>query len=156
MGKDKTTVLTLVFIEYLQTSIPPPNSVLYAKGYHSYPMKTFCLSAEKFRRGTPLLCSISETNQWRKSLWIRRGGGRDCQAVPSEKVCLTLSKQVVGNPSDVQFCRLSKNVSVKRVGGMYDFPSKLFCRTVSKHSKIVEEPFCAVFPKISNSEKVYG
>ena len=34
------------------------------------------------------------------------------------------------------------------------FPSKIFCLTVPKHS--VEEPFCAVFQKISGSENVYG
>ena len=32
--KNKTTVLILVFKEFLRTSIPPLISVLYAKGYH--------------------------------------------------------------------------------------------------------------------------
>ena len=32
--KSKTTVLILVFKEFLQTSIPPLISVLYAKGYN--------------------------------------------------------------------------------------------------------------------------
>ena len=54
--KNKTTVVILVFKEFLQTSIPPLISVLYAKGYHDYPLKKFCLSAEKFRRGTRLYC----------------------------------------------------------------------------------------------------
>ena len=31
-------------------------------------------SAETFRRGT-LLCCVSENFWWRKSLWIRSGGG---------------------------------------------------------------------------------
>ena len=35
-----------------------------------------------------------------------------------------------------------------------NFPSKTFCLTVPKH--FVEEPFYAVFQKISVSEKVYG
>ena len=39
-------------------------------------------------------------------------------------------------------------------GGNHDFPSKLFCLTVPKH--FVEEPFYAVFQKISGSEKEYG
>ena len=45
--KNKTTVLILVFKEFLQTSIPPLISVLYAKGYHEYPLKNFCLTVPK-------------------------------------------------------------------------------------------------------------
>ena len=52
--KNKTTVLILVFKQFLQTSIPPLISVLYAKGYHYFPLKNFRLSAENFRRGTRL------------------------------------------------------------------------------------------------------
>ena len=36
----------------------------------------------------------------------------------------------------------------------HDFPSKIFCLTVPKN--FADEPFCAVFQKISGSEKVYG
>ena len=36
----------------------------------------------------------------------------------------------------------------------HNFLSKIFCLTVPKN--FVEEPFCAVFQKISGSEKVYG
>ena len=53
--KNKTTVLNLVFKELLQASIPPLISIVYAKGYHDFPLKNFCLSVENFRRGT-LLC----------------------------------------------------------------------------------------------------
>ena len=54
--KNKTTVLNLVFNEFLQKSIPPLISVLYAKGYHVFPLKNFCLTVpKKIRRGT-LLC----------------------------------------------------------------------------------------------------
>ena len=42
--KNKTTVLILVFKEFLQTSIPPLISVLYAKGYPDFPSKLFCLT----------------------------------------------------------------------------------------------------------------
>ena len=45
--KNKTTVLILVFKEFLQTSIPPLISVLYAKGYHYFPLKIFCLTVPK-------------------------------------------------------------------------------------------------------------
>ena len=55
--KNKTTVLILDFKEFLQTSIPPLISVLYAKGYHDFPLKNFRLTTEKLRRGT-LLCFI--------------------------------------------------------------------------------------------------
>ena len=37
---------------------------------------------------------------------------------------------------------------------IFDFLSKFFRLTVPK--KFVEEPFCAVFQKISSSEKVYA
>ena len=42
--KNKNTVLNLVFKEFLQTSIPQLISVLYAKGYHDFPLRTFCLT----------------------------------------------------------------------------------------------------------------
>ena len=44
---NKTTVLILVFKEFLQTSIRPLISVLYAKGYHDFPLKNFCLTVTK-------------------------------------------------------------------------------------------------------------
>ena len=37
---------------------------------------------------------------------------------------------------------------------IFDFLSNFFCLTVPKN--FVGEPFCAVFQKISGSEKVYG
>ncbi len=40
------------------------------------------------------------------------------------------------------------------MGEWQDFSSKFFCLTVPK--KLVGEPFCAVFQKISFSELVYG
>ena len=45
--KNKTTVLILVFKEFLQTSISPLISVLYAKGYHDFPLKNFRLTVPK-------------------------------------------------------------------------------------------------------------
>ena len=40
-------------------------------------------------------------------------------------------------------------------GGEYqDFPSKTYCLTVPKY--LVGEPVCAVFQKVSGSEKVFG
>ena len=45
--KNKTTVLNLVFKEFLQTSIPPLIFVFYAKGYHDFPLKIVCLTVPK-------------------------------------------------------------------------------------------------------------
>ena len=39
-------------------------------------------------------------------------------------------------------------------GLCHDFPWNFFCLTVPNH--FVEEPFCAVFQKLSDGEKVYG
>ena len=50
---------------------------------------------------------------------------------------------------------LAKTLWIETGGGeCQDFPSKNFVLTVPKH--FVEEPFCAVFQKISGSKKVYG
>ena len=47
-----------------------------------------------------------------------------------------------------------KMLRIREGGGYHNFPSKLFCLTAPKH--FVEETLCAVFQKISGSEKVYG
>ena len=47
--KNKTTVPNLVFKEFLQTSIPSLISVLYAKGYHDFPLRNFCLTVPNTR-----------------------------------------------------------------------------------------------------------
>ena len=50
---------------------------------------------------------------------------------------------------------IAKKFMDKRGGGEFqDFLSKIFCLTLPKN--LVAEPFCAVFQKISDSEKVYG
>ena len=51
--KNKTTVLILVFKEFLQTSIPSLISVLYAKGYHDFPLKNFRLKRRKISSRNP-------------------------------------------------------------------------------------------------------
>ena len=55
--KNKTTVLILVFEEFLQISIPPLISVLYAKGYHDFPMENFRLTVPKNFTEEPL-CAV--------------------------------------------------------------------------------------------------
>ena len=71
------------------------------------------------------------------------------------KICLTVPKNFVGGTLLCCFRNfpLRKIVMDKR-GEYQGFPSNFFCLTVPKNS--VGEPFCAVFQKISGSEKVYG
>ena len=45
--KNKTTVLKVIFKEFLQTSVPPLISVHYAKGYHDFPLENFRLTVVK-------------------------------------------------------------------------------------------------------------
>ena len=67
--KNKTTVLILVFKEFLQTSIPPLISVLYAKGYHDFPLKNFRLTVPKNFVVEPVC--VSENFGYRKILCLR-------------------------------------------------------------------------------------
>ena len=55
--KNKITVLILVFKEFLQTSIRPLISVFYAKGYHDFLSKLFCLTVPKNFVGEPFCAS---------------------------------------------------------------------------------------------------
>ena len=72
-AKNKTTVLILVFKEFLQTSNPPLISVLDAKGYHGFPLKNFRLTVPKNFVEEPFF--VSQNFWYRKNLWIRGGGG---------------------------------------------------------------------------------
>ena len=45
-------------------------------------------------------------------------------------------------------------LGIREGAGITIFPQNCFCLTGPNH--FVEEPFCAVFQKISGSEKVYG
>ena len=61
--KNKTTNLLLVFKEFLQTSIRPLISVLYAKGYHDFPSKNFCVTVPKNFVEESLFQKISGTEK---------------------------------------------------------------------------------------------
>ena len=92
--------MILVFKEFLQTSIRPLISVLYAKGYHDFPFKKLLShSAEKIRRGTPLCFRKFLVP---KNVKDKRGGGY--HDFLSRLFCLTVPKNFVGEP----FC-VSKN-----------------------------------------------
>ena len=65
----KTTVLNLVFKEFLQTSILPLISVLYARGYHDFPSKLFCLTVPNHFVKEPFC--VSESFGYLKILCLR-------------------------------------------------------------------------------------
>ena len=68
--------------------------------------------------------------------------------------CLTVPKNFVGEPFSVSLISGIEKFWIREGREYRDFPSKIFCLTVPKN--FVGEPFCAVFQKISGSEKVYG
>ena len=101
--KNKTTVLILVFKEFLQTSIPQLISVVSAKGYYDFPLKNLLShSTEKFCRGT-LLCYLRKFPVAKKFMDKRGGGGggRKNHDFQSKIFCLTLPKNFVGEPISV-------------------------------------------------------
>ena len=69
--KNKSTVLIIVFKEFLQTSIPPLISLLYAKGYRYVPLKNFRLTVLKNFVWEHF--GVSEIFGERKTLCIREG-----------------------------------------------------------------------------------
>ena len=96
--KNKTTVLILVFKQFLQTSIPPLISVLYAKGYHDFPLKNFCFTVPTNFVEEPFF--VSQNFWYRKNLWIRGGGGVVSRF--SVKIfCLIVPKKFVGESFSV-------------------------------------------------------
>ena len=90
--KNKTTVLIIVFKEFLQTSIRPLISVLYAKGYHDFPLKNFCLTVPKNFVEEPFC--VSESFGYRKTLCLRGF----CHDFLSNFFCLTVPKNFVEEP----------------------------------------------------------
>ena len=135
--KNKTTVLNLVFKEFLQTSISPMISVLYAKGYHDFPSKLFFLTLPNHFVEDPFC--VSEHFGYRKILCLR-GGHHDFL---SKICCLTVPKNFVGKPFGVsQNFWYGKILWISRGRGgreYHDFPLKIFGLTVPKI--FVGEPF---------------
>ena len=66
--KNKTNVLILVLKKFLQTLIPPLISVLYAKGYNYFPLKSFRLIVPKNFVEEPVF--VSENFGYRKTLCL--------------------------------------------------------------------------------------
>ena len=67
--ENKTTVLILVFKEFLQISILLLISELYAKGYHDHTLKTFCLTVLNHFVEEPFY--VSESFGYRKIFCLR-------------------------------------------------------------------------------------
>ena len=104
--KNKTTVLNLVFKEFLQTSIPPLISVLYAKGHHDFPLKKNCLIVpEKFVEEP--FC-VSESFGYRK-IFCPRGEYHDFL---SKIFGLAVPKNFLGEPFCAVFQKLSGSEKV--------------------------------------------
>ena len=89
-------------------------------------------------------------NFWfRKVLWMKRRGITFFR----RKILVSQCRKI--SWASLQCFRkfgVSKNFMHNR--GYDVFPSKIFCLTVPRN--FIGEPFCAVFQKISGSEKVYG
>ena len=110
------------------------------------------LGAEKFGRGTTLLCCVPEISGNEKVFEKRV---TEYQKFQSKVFCLTVPKKLlVEQPFCAAFQKISGGEKVlKKRGKEYQrFQSKTFCLTVPKN--LVGEAFCAVFQKFSGSEKV--
>ena len=68
--KHKTTVMILIFKDFLQTSIWPLISVFYAKGYHDFPSNLFCLTIPRNFVGEIFGVSV---NFWYRKILCFRG-----------------------------------------------------------------------------------
>ena len=109
-------------------------------------------SAETIRRGT-ILCCVSENMWWRKSLWLRRCG--EYHNLPLKNFCLTVPKEFVGEPLSLSITSgIKKNYSSH--GYVTIFRRKFFVSQYRNNSLRIAEPVCAVFQKISGSEKIFG
>ena len=142
-----------VFKEFLQTPIRPLISVLYAKGYHDFPLKKFCLTVTKNFVEEPFCV-------WKilvsKNVRDKRGGGY--HDFLSKLFCLTVPKNFVGEPFCVkQKFEYRKNLWIGGGGEgwgreYHNFPSKIFGLTVPKNFVGIN----SMFQKIWGIEKFYA
>ena len=113
------------------------------RGHYVFVENFLIQRTEKFCKGSLLFQKFSGVD---KSLCVTDGwggGGVSHFSVEKNRV----SKSFMPQNS------VGKNLWIRN-GGYYSFPSKFFCLSVPK--VFVDEPFCAVFQKISGGEKVYG
>ena len=126
--KNKTTVLILVFKEFLQTSILTLISVLYAKGYNYFALKNFRLTVPKnFVEETDC---VSENFGSGKTLCL----GGEYYDFLLKICCLTIPKNFVGELFFVsQNLWYRKKLWIRRGGGGYHgFQSKFFSHSAEK------------------------
>ena len=131
--KNKTTVLILVFKEFLQTSIPPLITVLYAKGYHDFLLKNFRLTVPKNFVEEPVC--VSENFGYRKI--YGKGGGGVSRFSLKNFLSHSAEKFRRGTLQCVTNFGYRKILCFREL--CHDFVSKFFCLTVPKN--FVEEPF---------------
>ena len=108
--ENKTTVLNLGFKEFLRTSTPSLIFVLYAKGYHDFPLKNFCLTVPKNFVEEPFC--VSENFWIRKMLGIREEAG----ITIFRQKCFVLQYRIIRRGTLLCFrkIRVSKNFMRKR------------------------------------------
>ena len=134
--KNKTTVLILVFKDFLQTSLPPLMSVLLCKRVPLFSVEKFLShSAEKFRRG-PQLCfrKFWVSKNFMHKRGISRFSVENLLTHSTEKLCRE-------TPPCLTKILVSKKLWRLTGGGgeFHNFLSKIFCLTVPKN--FVGEPF---------------
>ena len=78
--------MILVFKEFLQSSIPPLIYVLYAKGYHDFPLKNFRLTVRKISSRKP---SVSQKISGIEKLYASEG---NITIFYKKYCCLTVPK----------------------------------------------------------------
>ena len=144
--KNKTTVLNLVFKEFLRPSIPSLNSVLYSKGYHDFPLKNFCLTVPKNFVEEPFC--VSENFCYRKMPGIREGRVSRF----SVKYVLSYSAESFRRETLLCFRKFGYRKILCLRGHITIFDRKF---VVSQYPKISQgNP--SVFHKIFGIEKFYG
>ena len=112
-----------------------------------FPSKFFCLRVPRNAVGETFSLSLISGI---KKVWMRGWGG--CQDFLSKIFCLTVPENFVGQPF-----RVSLILGIEKfyaLQGYVTISVEIFCLTLPKN--FVGEPFCAVFQKISGSQKVYG
>ena len=144
--------MNLVFNEFLETSIGPLISVLYANRYHDSPLKNFCLTVPKNFIEEPFC--VSKNIFYPKMLGMRGGG---YHAFPSV-LFLSHSTEKLRRGTIACFTKFlvsKKFMDMRGEGGggeEQDFLWKTFYPTVPK--KFVGEPFRVSL--ISGIEKFYA
>ena len=142
--KNKTTVLILIFKEFLQTSIPPLIFILYAGGCHDFLMKHFRLTVPKNFVEEPVC--VSE-----KFGYLRTMHKRGISQMSIEKMLSHSTEKL--HQGKLLFLKkfwFRKVIWMKRV--YHVFPSNLFGLRVPKKFVAIT----SMFQKIWGIEKIYA